>query len=160
MNNKKSAPPSLLLKVVVGGFYHYSGFSSSVLLYVKSFRTTIVIVILDHTISPILTIDNAFQIHLKLLVMPTTVITTDDLREFKMELLEDLKEILNNKSTRNKQWLKSTEVMEMLKISPGTLQNLRVNGTLPYTRIGGLIYYDSSEIEQVLENSKVNLKQQ
>ena len=91
--------------------------------------------------------------------MPTTVITTDDLREFKLELLEDLKEILNNKSSKNKQWLKSTEVMEMLKISPGTLQNLRVNGTLPYTRIGGLIYYDSSEIEQVLENSKVNLKQ-
>ena len=92
--------------------------------------------------------------------MPTTVITTDDLREFKLELLEDLKEILNNKSVKNKQWLKSTEVMEMLKISPGTLQNLRVNGTLPYTRIGGLIYYDSTEIEQVLENSKVNLKQQ
>ena len=92
--------------------------------------------------------------------MPTTVITTDDLREFKIELLEDLKEILNNKSPKNKQWLKSTEVMEMLKISPGTLQNLRVNGTLPYTRIGGLIYYDSTEIEQVLENSKVNLKQQ
>ena len=92
--------------------------------------------------------------------MPTTVITTDDLREFKMELLEDLKEILNNNSMKQKQWLKSTEVMEMLKISPGTLQNLRVNGTLPFTRIGGLIYYDSSEIEQVLENSKVNLKQQ
>ncbi|MHA6280818.1 helix-turn-helix domain-containing protein [Salinimicrobium sp. CAU 1759] len=88
--------------------------------------------------------------------MPTSIITTDDLREFKMELLEELKELLNIKSgSAPKKWLKSTDVMKMLKISPGTLQNLRVNGTLPYTKIGGLIYYDASEIERVMQENKV-----
>lgn len=87
--------------------------------------------------------------------MPTSIITTDDLREFKLELLEEIKELLNSKGSNSKKWLKSTDVMKMLKISPGTLQNLRVNGTIPYTKIGGLIYYDSGEIERVLDENKV-----
>lgn len=92
--------------------------------------------------------------------MPTSIITTDDLREFKMELLEEIKELLGAQSRgTSKQWLKSTEVMELLKISPGTLQNLRVNGTLPYSKIGGLIYYDASEIHSLLEKSKIDNKE-
>lgn len=88
--------------------------------------------------------------------MPTSIITTDDLREFKLELLEEIKELLFAKGgSKGKQWLKSTEVMELLKISPGTLQNLRVNGTLPYTKIGGLIYYDASEIDRVMEENRI-----
>jgi len=91
--------------------------------------------------------------------MPTSIITTDDLREFKMELLEEIKELLSAQSGgRPKQWLKSTDVMEQLKISPGTLQNLRINGTLPYTKIGGLIYYDSTELEELMENNKIQKK--
>ena len=88
--------------------------------------------------------------------MPTSIITTDDLREFKLELLEEIKELLTTSGgSKGKQWLKSTEVMELLKISPGTLQNLRVNGTLPYTKIGGLIYYDATEIDRVMEENRV-----
>lgn len=88
--------------------------------------------------------------------MPTSIITTDDLREFKLELLEEIKELLNNKGEANsKKWLKSTDVMKLLKISPGTLQNLRINGTLPYTKIGGLIYYHAGEIERVMEENRV-----
>ena len=88
--------------------------------------------------------------------MSTSIITTDDLREFKMELLEEIKELMTQRAGATmKKWLKSTDVMEMLKISPGTLQNLRVNGTLPYTKIGGLIYYDALEIERVMEENRV-----
>ena len=93
--------------------------------------------------------------------MPTSIITTDDLREFKMELLEEIKLLLSQDSgSHRKKWLKSTDVMKLLKISPGTLQNLRVNGTIPYTKIGGLIYYDAMEIDRVMEENKVieNLK--
>ena len=91
--------------------------------------------------------------------MPATIVTTDDLREFKMELLEEIRELLNGQtSPRSKKWLKSKEVMEQLKISPGTLQNLRINGTLPYTKIGGLIYYDSAELEELMENNKIQNK--
>lgn len=88
--------------------------------------------------------------------MAATIITTDDLREFKVELLEEIKEILSEDNTQNKQWLRSSELRKMLKISPGTLQNLRVNGTLPYTKIGGVIYYEYSDILKMIEDNKFN----
>lgn len=89
--------------------------------------------------------------------MGATIITSEDLMEFKIELLEDIKELLrNNEGSSAKKWLKSNEVRDLLGISPGTLQNLRVNGTLPYTRIGGVLYYDHNEIIEVLERNKIN----
>ena len=88
--------------------------------------------------------------------MPTSIITTDDLREFKMELLDDIKNLLAKQSSgKIKKYLKSSEVMDLLQISPGTLQNLRINGTLPYTKVGGIIYYDAEEIQNVMEENRV-----
>jgi hypothetical protein len=48
--------------------------------------------------------------------------------------------------------------MELLSISPGTLQNLRINGTIPYTKIGGVLYYDADEINSVLKKHRVDNK--
>ncbi|MFB9053083.1 helix-turn-helix domain-containing protein [Formosa undariae] len=90
--------------------------------------------------------------------MPTSIITTDDLHEFKLELIDDIKRLLTEQSKRQlKTYLKSTEVMSLLKISSGTLQNLRLNGTIPYTRIGGIIYYSAEEIQAVMIENKVDI---
>jgi len=91
--------------------------------------------------------------------MATTIITTEDLYEFKLELLDDIKQLFNKQSGHIiKKWLKSPEVRELLGISPGTLQNLRINGTLPYTKVGGVLYYDYQEIMQVLEKNRIHNK--
>lgn len=83
--------------------------------------------------------------------MPTQIITTDDLQEFKIELLDEIRAIVSeHKTTTQKQWLKSVEVRKLLNISPGTLQTLRINGTLPHTKIGGTNYYNASDIEALL----------
>lgn len=88
--------------------------------------------------------------------MPTSIITTDDLREFKMELLDDIKKLLSTQAAgKIKKYLKSSEVMDLLQVSPGTLQNLRINGTLPYTKVGGIIYYDAEEIQKVMTANRV-----
>ena len=78
------------------------------------------------------------------------VVTKRDLLNFGNLLLNEIK---NSKTTdtSTKQWLKSAEVRELLKISPGTLQNLRINGTLKYKRIGGSIYYNYEDIVKMLE---------
>jgi hypothetical protein len=86
--------------------------------------------------------------------MAIEVITREDLNEFRTLLLSDLKEILNSKPKEQKQWLKSNEVRKLLNISPGTLQNLRVNGTLTFTKIGGIIYYANADLEKLLEANK------
>lgn len=89
--------------------------------------------------------------------MATEVLTMEDLQEFKRELLQEMKSLFENgASGNNKKWLKSTEVREMLGISPGTLQNLRINGTLPYSKMGGVIYYDHEEIQHILASNRVD----
>jgi hypothetical protein len=88
--------------------------------------------------------------------MAIEVITREDLNEFRTLLLDDLKDLISGKKEEPKQWLKSKEVRKLLTISPGTLQNMRINGTLSYTKIGGIIYYSSKDIDKVLEFNKVN----
>jgi hypothetical protein len=85
------------------------------------------------------------------------IITREDLIEFRSLLLKDLNEIIQSKTQQTKQWLKSNEVRKLLNISPGTLQNLRINGTLSYTKIGGIMYYDNSDIDKLLNKNKVNI---
>lgn len=87
--------------------------------------------------------------------MAVEIITREDLNEFRNQLLNDLKEIILSKPQQTKQWLKSNEVRKLLNISPGTLQNLRINGTLSYTKIGGILYYDNSDIDKLLSGNKV-----
>lgn len=81
--------------------------------------------------------------------MAVSIITKEDLQEFKTELLEDIKNLFNIKVSEQKLWLRSSEVKELLKISSGTLQNLRINGTLRYSKVGGTIYYNYQDIEKL-----------
>lgn len=88
--------------------------------------------------------------------MSATILTTEDLYDFKQELFRELQQLLKQApQTKLKKYLKSAEVMEMLQVSPGTLQNLRINGTLPYTKIGGIILYEYEDILRILQENKV-----
>lgn len=87
--------------------------------------------------------------------MAIEVITREDLNEFRTLLLSDFKELLKSNPQQSKQWLKSKEVRKLLNISPGTLQTLRINKTLTYTKIGSILYYDNSDIEKLLSANKV-----
>ena len=88
--------------------------------------------------------------------MPTEIVTTDDLREFKTDLLTEFRKMLKEHHGQPaKKWLKSYEVRDLLNISPGTLQNMRINGTLPYTKIGGVMFYDYEDIKKMLEENRV-----
>ena len=87
--------------------------------------------------------------------MAVNIITPEDLQNFKLELLEEIKKILTQRPiTPTRKWLKSHEVRRLLTLSPGTLQNLRINGTLPFTKIGGVIFYDHDDIQKMLEKHK------
>ncbi len=87
--------------------------------------------------------------------MAIEVITKEDLNEFRQLLIADLSTLLEIKpQQQQKKWLKSNEVRELLNISPGTLQNLRINGTLTYTRVGGIIFYESAHIDKLLNGNK------
>jgi hypothetical protein len=50
-------------------------------------------------------------------------------------------------------WIDAQDVMQALHISPRTLQTLRSNGTLPFSRIGNKIYYRRQDIIKILSNN-------
>src|SRR4051812_10908114 len=87
--------------------------------------------------------------------MAVELITKEDLHQFKHDLLEEIRTILKQKTNlQQKEWLKSYEVRKMLGISPGTLQQLRVNGTLEFTQLGGLMYYKYDDIAKIMEANR------
>lgn len=88
--------------------------------------------------------------------MAVQIITQEDLTEFRLTLLQDLKDLLTKNGQSEKKWLKSKEVRTLLNISPGTLQTLRINGTLTYTKVGGIIYYDQLDIDKLLSRNKIH----
>lgn len=83
--------------------------------------------------------------------MAIEIITKEDLEAFRSRLLNDLKTLLIERENKvEKQWLRSSEVRKLLKISSGTLQSLRINGILHPSKIGGIIYYKEDEIQTLL----------
>jgi hypothetical protein len=87
--------------------------------------------------------------------MNLELLTRSELENFKSELLTEIRRIIKPTSEM-KEWLKSSDVMKLLNCSPGTLQNLRINGTLPFTKMGGTIYYAYSDVLKVLNGNKRN----
>jgi len=86
--------------------------------------------------------------------MKLDLITKEDLEQFKVDLLTELKIMLKgNNLSDDRQWLRSADVRKLLKISPGTLQNLRINGTLQYSMVGKMFYYKREDITNVLEGN-------
>ena len=50
-------------------------------------------------------------------------------------------------------WIDGQVVMQRLHISPRTLQTLRTNGTIPFSRIRGKIYYRKQDIQKILSDN-------
>ncbi len=94
--------------------------------------------------------------------MPANNITTDDLREFKIELIQEIKNLFSNsnilKNPDSKRFLKSSEVQEILNLSPTSLQNLRNARLLPYSKVNGTFFYDWNDIIELIATNKKEIK--
>ncbi|WP_457269544.1 helix-turn-helix domain-containing protein [Pedobacter sp. UYEF25] len=83
--------------------------------------------------------------------MNLEIITKEDLKQLKIEMLNEIRQLIKPEHRQDKQWLKSADVRKLLSVSPGTLQNLRINGTLRFSKIGGMMYYKMADITRLLE---------
>lgn len=86
--------------------------------------------------------------------MAVEIITKEDLQHFKKELVAEIKEVLKEQPNSTKKYLQSPEVRKLLGISAGTLQHLRVTGQLPFTKVGGKIFYEIKDIDGMMEENK------
>ena len=91
--------------------------------------------------------------------MAATIITKEDLLEFKEDLLNEIREMIQPVSkpatAEGKQWLKSWEVKKMLGISNGTLHTMRLKGTIAFTKMGGLMFYSYDDILKLMKPQKI-----
>ncbi|MFA6245463.1 MAG: helix-turn-helix domain-containing protein [Mucilaginibacter sp.] len=82
--------------------------------------------------------------------MAAEIITKEDLQEFGKNLMNQIRSLLGQAIEEPKKWLKSYQVKNLLKISDNTLQTLRENGTIPFSKVGGILYYNIEDINKVL----------
>ena len=82
--------------------------------------------------------------------MPLEIITKDDLETFRQSLLNDIRDLLSKNKPESKEWLRCADVLRILKVSTGTIQNLRINGNLKSQKVGGIHFYKLSDIENMI----------
>jgi hypothetical protein len=88
--------------------------------------------------------------------MAIDIVTKDDLIEFRSSLLKELTELIGTKKPKEeREWLKTYEIRARIDISKSTLHQLRINGSLAYTRVGHCIYYKYSDLTSLLEKNKM-----
>ncbi|MCQ6957337.1 helix-turn-helix domain-containing protein [Mucilaginibacter aquariorum] len=86
--------------------------------------------------------------------MAAEIITKEDLVEFEDRLLDKIKKMMAQSTDQPRKWLRSAQVRKMLNISPNTLTSLRVNGIIKFTRLGGIMYYNNDDINQMLAGNQ------
>ena len=85
------------------------------------------------------------------------LITLQDLAAFGEELIAEIKKmLLENAGRSTKQWLKAAEIKKMLRLSDGKLSYLRDRGVIPFTKLGGITYYNRKEIEDLMQSDQLH----
>jgi hypothetical protein len=83
------------------------------------------------------------------------LVTLADLEKFKEQMFAEMRRLLaGGGAQHSKQWLKSREVRKLLDVSPGKLHAMRTSRQLSFMRIGGVIYYDRTDIDKMFEKFK------
>jgi hypothetical protein len=86
--------------------------------------------------------------------MATEIITMDDLRRFRIELLNDLKEyvqqIKKEPPALPVEGYRTRHVRKILDCSNGKLQSLRIAGKLRCNKVGGTLYYRREDVQKLL----------
>lgn len=82
-------------------------------------------------------------------------VTKEDLRHFRMLLINDIGKLLEEKTGDEKaaqedmEWLRSKAIRRIMDISPGTLQNLRITGKVKFKKVMGSYYYKKSDVTKL-----------
>jgi len=75
-----------------------------------------------------------------------------DIEQLKHELIAELKLLLKPETCKDekKDWLTDSETRKLLSLSRTKLYQLRKNGKLPYSKIGGRLYYKREDLNVLL----------
>lgn len=86
--------------------------------------------------------------------MNVEVITKEDLQAFRMQLLGDIKSLLQQggeTSLGNVEGYKTANVRKILGCSVNKLVSLRVTRKIRTKKIGGTVYYNKGDVKRLVE---------
>ena len=89
--------------------------------------------------------------------MKLDLITKEDLEQFKLDIFAEMRSTLKKVGApnENNEWLRTADVRKLLRISAGTLQTLRVNGTIRYSVVGKMFFYKREDINNMIEQNRL-----
>ena len=87
--------------------------------------------------------------------MAVEVVTKEDLQDFRIQLLSDLRQLISPPETKlSKPWLKNSEVRKLLNIFSNTVQRLRIAGKLRSNKVSGIHFYRYEDIEKLMNSEQ------
>jgi predicted DNA-binding transcriptional regulator AlpA len=91
---------------------------------------------------------------------PRELPSEDELQTLVHKLGEALKSPSVGSHDGSTNWLTNEEAMEFLDVSRSTLKRYRLDGKLPYSKIGQKIYYRLEDIREMLEENLRNRREE
>jgi hypothetical protein len=92
--------------------------------------------------------------------MEVEIMTKDDLQTLRFQIVEDIKDLLDQASRPGEgdmRGFRSKEVRYLLGCSPGKLKSLCAGGKIRMKKTGGTIYYNKDDVKRLLTSDfKVN----
>jgi hypothetical protein len=67
--------------------------------------------------------------------------------------IENLEKQIHEITKSSLVWCDSDDVCKLLHVSKRTLNNYRVSGLIPFTKLGGRVYYRITDINEYLTNN-------
>lgn len=86
--------------------------------------------------------------------MSVEIVTKEDLRSFRVQLMNDIKEILSQSlqtKSVNIHGYKTSDVRKILGCSVNKLVSLRISRKLRTKKVGGTLYYNKDDIRKLVE---------
>jgi len=82
------------------------------------------------------------------------LLTPEDLSLMKGELIAEITSLLS-KGHYQKPILTNEEVQHLLGVSSGTIRSYRIQGILPYSKIGQVLYYQYEDIKNLIIDKRI-----
>lgn len=82
------------------------------------------------------------------------LMNSEQLQEL-IQKIQEVKAILQNKTSKDNfpDLLRTSEVKHLLKVGESTLAGLRLSGRLPFTMVGGSIYYLKKDLIKIISDN-------
>lgn len=83
--------------------------------------------------------------------MQVNIVTKEDLEEFRIKLMTEIKETLNVLEQKSyPKSIKTKQVLEILELSSGKLKQMRISGLITFKKVGSTYYYNYNEVKRLL----------